>query len=156
VVTWFLHGSTVHIKKIQISVIFYPYKLYSCQIQGTVDTCCCCCWQNLYCCWKQCSRSPLPSIAMCVYVHLGCLACECEILNMSCPLLNWQVQRKRLLGILWVSGSAILKYILNMFGECALDWSGSWQKQAACSCDCVHELSSSIECGEILGQLRNC
>ena len=28
---------------------------------------------------------------------------------------------------------------------------GLRQKQVACSCDCVNELSGSVQCGEILG-----
>jgi len=85
-------------EKIQILMIFYPYKLYSCLIHGTVDA--------AAAADRICTAAGSSSVGhlyhplLCVYVHLGCLACECEILNMICPLLNWQVQRKRPLGIL--------------------------------------------------------
>ena len=97
-------------EKIQILIIFYSYKLYSCQTQGTVDTFCC--WQKLYCCWKQFCKPPLQFTAMCICSFgLPCIWAWNNEHELSPVELAGSKKETTLntLEELWVSGRVILK-----------------------------------------------
>jgi len=81
-VTWVLYGSTVYMKKSR-SWQFFTHTNYT-QARFKIQ-------QILSAANRSCTAAGSNSVGhlyhslLCAYVHLGCLACECEIVNMNCP-----------------------------------------------------------------------
>jgi hypothetical protein len=68
---------------------------------------------------------------------------------------NKKLERRRTLGRPGVNGRIILRWIFEKWdGGRGLDRSGS--RQVSGCCECGHELSGSIKCGEFLEDLKSC